>query len=299
MDPIDRLIASAAFKQQGNITRSQLLELGLSSGAIAHRVRIGLLHPVFRGVYAVGTPARSPLQRAAAAVLACGRHAALGASSAMTLYGVWRRWDTPFEVVVLKGDPRPQGIRVHRSRTLTRREIRTHHGIRATTLARALFDIAPRLTDEALARDVNNAFHSKQLTPNQLREFLARHPPGATTKRLTYFVTTVGGPTRSDWERAFPAFCARFGLPAPVMGIKAGSHTPDARWPELGIVFELDSWQYHNTRVDFEIDRDRDVDYVADDLIPIRITWERMTERPEREAERLHRIVALRRRRAA
>lgn len=81
---IDRLIAAVAAKQYGNITRQQLLELGLSSSGIVRRIEIGMLYPVFRGVYAVGSPARLPLQRAAAAVLACGPHAVLAGGSSMT-----------------------------------------------------------------------------------------------------------------------------------------------------------------------------------------------------------------------
>jgi hypothetical protein len=296
---IDRLIAAIAYRQHGNITRRQLLELGLSSTAISNRVRSGLLHPIFRGVYAVGTAPRSPVQRAAAAVLACGSHAALHASSAMALWGFWKRWDQPLEILVIKGDRRPRGIRVHRPRAITAGEITTQLGIRVTSPARTIFDITPRLNDKELQRDVNNALHSRFLTKSALAELLGRHPRNPATTRLRYFVTTEGGPTRSDWERAFPAFCERYGLPAPVMSLGAASHTPDASWPEPGIVIELDSWSFHNTRVDFETDRDRDLDYLVAGKLPIRITWERLEYMPEREAERLHKIVALRRRGAA
>jgi hypothetical protein len=300
-DLINRLIAAIAAKQFGNITRQQLLGLGLSSGAIKHRIRIGMLHPVYRGVYAVGAPPRLPLQRAAAAVLAGGGPAAasLAGGSGMTLWGFWRRWEQPFEIAILNGDRRLPNLTIHRPRNLIRSELRTHLGIRVTTPARTLFDVAPRLSDKQLKRDVNNALHSKFMNKPDLAVLLERHPHHPTTKRLQYFTTMTGGPTLSDWEREFPAFLASQGLPEPVMAIRQGAHTPDASWPELAIVFELDSWEYHNTRVDFETDRDRDVDYVAADLIPIRITWERMIDTPDREGARLRKIVALRRRRAA
>jgi hypothetical protein len=298
-DVIDRLIAAIAGRQHGNITRHQLLEAGLSSSGIAHRIRIGMLHPVFRSVYAVGTAPRSPLQRAAAAVLACGSRAALDASSAMTLWGFWKRWETPFEVVVLEGDRRPQGIRVHRPRNIARRDITTQLGVRVTTPARTIFSIAPRLNDRQLKRDVNNALHSKYLTKSALVDLLERHPHHPVAKRLRYFVTTEDGPTLSDWEREFPEFCEQFGLPRPVLGVPSTGHIIDAAWPGVEVLLELDSWEYHNTRVDFETDRDRDADAVAAGLPTVRITWERMKCRPEREAERLYRIVDRWRRRAA
>src|SRR3954452_16848957 len=40
-------------RQHGVITRSQLLAFGFSPKAIRHRISIGRLHPLRRGVYAV------------------------------------------------------------------------------------------------------------------------------------------------------------------------------------------------------------------------------------------------------
>jgi hypothetical protein len=260
VDLIDRRIASIAFKQHGNITRRQLLELGLSSSGIAHRIRLGMLYPVFRGVYAVGCSPQTPVQRAAAAVLACGPRAALGGSSAMTLWGFWRRWDRPFEVVVTSGHRHPKGIRVHRPRNLERRDIRTQFGIRVTSPARTMLDIAARRNDRQFRRDVNNALHSVYLNKGALVDLLERHPRHPAASRLAWFVTT------------------------------------DASWPQLGVVLELDSWEYHNQRFDFETDHDRDLDYIADDLIPARLTGELMMHIPNRTGERLRRFVEKRRR---
>lgn len=53
------------------ITREQLRALGFERGAIEHRLKIGRLHPVRRGVYAVGRPALSREGRWMAAVLVC------------------------------------------------------------------------------------------------------------------------------------------------------------------------------------------------------------------------------------
>ena len=196
---VDAAIAAVAATQNGNITRRQLLELGVDDGGIAWRVQIGRLHRVFRGVYAVGRRAITPQERAAAAVLACGPGAALSHSSAMALWGYWRHWDRPFAVTVV-GDRRTPGIRVHRSTTLRRRDITTQLGIRVTAPARTLLDMSPRLKDKALKRAVNNALNSLWLTEDQLAEALARHPNLRGAKRIAKLIGLPGTPTRSGWR---------------------------------------------------------------------------------------------------
>ncbi|HTT30184.1 MAG TPA: type IV toxin-antitoxin system AbiEi family antitoxin domain-containing protein [Solirubrobacteraceae bacterium] len=291
---MDRAIAAVAARQNGNITRQQLYGLGLDDNAIAYRIRVGRLYRVFRGVYSVGRPAITPHQRAAAAVLACGPGAALSQGSAMTLWGYWRHWDTPFEVTVV-GDRRTRGIHVHRSTTLRRPDITTQLGIRVTTPARTLIDMTPRLKDKALKRNVNNALNSRWLTEDQLADTLARHPNAPGTKRIAKLIGLPGTPTRSGWEDEFPAFCAKYGLPAPVMGQPFHGYILDALFVEDGVIVELDSWRFHKGKPAFETDRERDADTLAHGLVTVRITEERLEERPEREAKRLHAILWRRR----
>ena len=45
----------------------------------------------------------------------------------------------------------------------------------------------------------------------------------------------------------------------------------------------------------FETDRERDADTLASGFVTVRVTEERLDERPEREAERLHAILKRRR----
>jgi hypothetical protein len=52
--PRDLLVAGLAAAQHGVIARWQLFELGFGRGAIAHYLKVGRLHRVHPGVYAVG-----------------------------------------------------------------------------------------------------------------------------------------------------------------------------------------------------------------------------------------------------
>jgi predicted transcriptional regulator of viral defense system len=139
----DVKIARVAARQHGNITRAQLGAIGLSDDAIAHRARRGRLHRIHRGVFSVGRPAQTGLERASAAVLACGPTALLSHEAALVLWGFTSPWPSTFDVTVTAGNPRPKGITVHRSTQLARRDIRIQLGIRATSPARTILDCAP------------------------------------------------------------------------------------------------------------------------------------------------------------
>src|SRR5690349_1226970 len=110
-------MARVANRQHGNITRGQLLGMGLSRSAVGRRLASGVLHPEFRGVYRVGHRAPSVLARYAAAVLACGEGAALSGAAAAWVYGLLRGEPPRPEVVTLH-HRRVPGVIVHRARTL-------------------------------------------------------------------------------------------------------------------------------------------------------------------------------------
>ena len=292
---IDAAIAAVAAKQNGNVTTRQLLGLGLDRSAIRYRVRVGRLYPVYRGVYSVGRPAITPLERAAAAVLACGAGAALSHGSAMALWGFWRRWDQPLEVTAAR-HRRPTRIVLHRSRTLAWRDVRNHLGVRATTPARTILDMAPRLDDKQLKRTVSNALHSPWLTESQLEELLARQRGRPGAQRIASLIGLPGTPPRAGWEDEFPVFCAAYGLPAPVMGALVCGYVVDALFVEEKVIVELDSWEFHKDAIAFQTDRERDAETLAGGFATLRITWERIQRAPGREGPRLRRILAQRRR---
>jgi hypothetical protein len=288
---VDALIAAIADRQHGNITHAQLIALGLSESQIYYRVKMGRLHRVHRGVYAVGRPPKTALERAAAAVLACGQNAALSHRSALALWDLGK-WTRTIEVTA-PGDRRPKGVRAHQAYGLAPRDVRTHQGIRVTSPARTLLDCAPVLNDRALTRALNDARRSPhaRLRVHQLADVIERFPHHRGAKRLKPLVHVKGGPTRSEWEDAFPAFCERYGLPEPVMNTRVAGHEVDALFPAELVIVELDGWDFHSDREAFESDRDRDADTLAAGYHTVRATWERIHERPKREASRLHEIL--------
>ena len=167
----DALIAEVAARQHGVVTIAQLLAARLDRNAIKYRVRVGRLHLLHRGVYAVGHRPPSPLATAIAAVLACGPEAGLSHRSAGALWRLLPRWHKPTEVTAPTKRRHP-GIHVHRSRNI---DTTVHYGIRVTTPAPTLVDLADVLNPKHLTRALNEALVLRLVTANELASLLTRY----------------------------------------------------------------------------------------------------------------------------
>ena len=270
-DQIDQRIAAQAVRQQGFVTRAQLLKLGLTASGIKRRVAAGRLLPAYTGVYAVAYLRRDPVARAAAAVLACGPKAVLSHHSAAALWS-FRKWRGGAIDVTAPGKHRRRGISSHRC-ALTRREVTTHYGIRVTTVARTLVDIAPALDDRQLMRAINDALISNHLRDGDL-----------TGTRLERF---VGELSRSPLEDDFRPWLRAFGLPEPLYNVVLYGHELDAYYPAARLIVGVDGWPFHRTKSAFENDRERDAAMLAVGIVTIRTTRKRLEAAPRREADRL------------
>ena len=291
-----RPIALLAERHFGHAARDELLNTGLSRKAIDYRVRTGRLIIVYRGVYAVDYRRKEPIAIAAAAVLAGGPDAVLSHFSAAALWGLTKRWPDPPEITIVSGDRRPKGIRVHRSTTLTRQDIRHHRGIRTTSPARTTLDIAPNLNKSNLARAVNDGRLSGHLHLNALNDVIQHNPTHRGSALLAPFVADSSShPTRSSFEDDFLQFAQTHGLPTPRTNVHVGGYEVDILFEAERVIVELDGWHHHRSRESFERDRERDAHSLLAGYITVRITWARIHSDPEREAARLNAILQSRR----
>ena len=110
----DVLVARLAAQQWGVLSLDELRSCGLSRDAVESRVRSGHLHPLYRGVYAVGHTKLTLEGAFLAAVKACGPTAHLSHFSAAALYGLVR-WDYRYPQVTVTAKRRHAGIRIHRT----------------------------------------------------------------------------------------------------------------------------------------------------------------------------------------
>jgi predicted transcriptional regulator of viral defense system len=289
---IDRLIAELADRQHGVVATWQLVAMGLTHDDIRYRARIGRLHRIHRGVYAVGYRTLTPKGHRMAAVLAHGPDAVLSHRSAAAHWeigpGSWK-----FDVTTPHSKRNRKGMRTHTA-LLDPDEMTFRDGIPVTSVARTILDLAAVLRHDALTRLVENADRRELFDLKALDRVIARRPRAAGIARLRAVLAAYRGTadTRSGLERSFRALIARAGLPEPQYNVLVAGLTVDVYWPEWRLVVELDGRPYHSSPRALESDRLRDATLQKHDLRVLRVTDQRFTDDPDGV---LADIIALRR----
>jgi very-short-patch-repair endonuclease len=270
-------------RQHGVVARRQLLELGFSAHSIKHRVINGRLHPVARGVYAVGRPRLTLHGRWMAAVLSCGPKAVLSHESAAALWEIRPVTSNEIEVSVPAWVARRQrGIVVHRRTVLAAAGVTRLHAIPVTTTICTLVDIATCLERSDLEAAINEADKRDLTDPEELRSALddMRRRPGVKPLREVLDRRTFTL-TDSELERRFLPLVRKAGLPAAETGGFVNGFKVDFYWPELGLIVETDGLRYHRTPAQQARDRLRDHAHAAAGLTPLRFTRAQVRFEPD------------------
>jgi very-short-patch-repair endonuclease len=281
----DVRVARAAAEQWGVLSLDELFACGLLPGAVATRLRNGRLHPIHRGVYAVGHR-KLPLEgRFLAAVKACGASAVPSHHSAAALWG-FMPWEERYPEVTVVGPSsrRHPGLRVHRTRSLDLDDRTRHRAIPVTTPARTLLDLAATLDPKPLRAATRRAQSLYRVNVRQLAETLARHRGRKGAARLADIIATGPAPTKSELEDVVLDLILRGGHVHPDVNVPyyvEGRRTiPDFRWPEQRLVLEADSTTWHDNPLAREDDAQRQALLEAHGERVLRVTWKQAIARP-------------------
>jgi hypothetical protein len=269
----DSRVAVIAGRQHGVVTVAQLREAGIDKYGVRDRVRVGRLHRLHRGVYAVGHCSLSWRGRWLAAVLAAGDGAVLSHGSAAALWEYLRPIRGPVHVTVpaaVRRKSRP-GLQIHRSRTLAPRDVTRRHGIVVTAPARTIEDIRGTVEPYLFRRALRQAELAGHRVPHL-----------SAVKR-----------SRSDLELLFLAFCDHHGLPRPLVNHRVHGHRIDFFWPDQRLAVETDSWDYHRGSVAFEDDHDRDLGLRARRITTRRYTGDQLEAASDAVAADLREALGL------
>lgn len=284
-------------RQHGVVARSQLLARGLSPQGIKHRVSKGRLHPLWRGVYAVGRSEVSQHGRWMGAVLCCGQDALLSHRSAGALWGLLPperhrpRREREIEVVVSSNSARRRpGMRVHRRSDLAPEHRREVVGIPVTDPVSTLVDLASCIPRGLLERAINDADRLDLVDLEVLRTELDWLParPGMTVLR-----GLLGGGALTDTglERRFLLLARSAGLPRPETQAWVNGYRVDFYWPDLRLVVEADGWRYHRTAVAQTTDYRRDQAHTTSGMTTLRFSEEQIRFKPQEVSRTLAAVV--------
>lgn len=253
------------------------------------------MHRVFWGVYLVGHSVPAPLAVEQAALLAAGDDSFLSHYSAAYVHGFLPRPDGPVHVTTPRHRGRPRGIAVHTSLRLEPPDTTHRHGLRITSVARTLIDLAEVAAPRHLERALETALAQKRTTDRQLRALIGRSPGrrGAAILKALLDFRGDDGYARSRAEDVTRRLCRTGDLPQPRSNVMVAGYEVDFAWPPQRIVLEVDSWAHHSGRDQFEYDRRKTAGLQAAGYTVMRVTWRQLTEQPVASAAKIAAALAL------
>jgi hypothetical protein len=278
----DRLLNELAMSQYGAVGRWQALQLGVDADAIRRRCDHGTWRSETSRVVVTTASADTFERRLSVALLDAGPNSVLSHPTATRVFDVAGFTDSPIHVSRPRKNAHtpPDGVVWHHPRFLPAHHILVVNGLRVTTPARMVADLASladvpgtrpkalhpkkveRIADSAFAAGL---FRRAELEAMEtewcergrqgsvwLHEYLASRP-----KEWT--------PPASNVARRFVQLIKDAGMPEPRSEVNVGNGN---RWlgrvdcldPELPLIAEIDSDRYHIAPLDSESDARRDID---------------------------------------
>ena len=261
MDALSRQVFHLAERQHGIVALWQLARSGTSKEI---ELAVRGLRRVFRGVCATGD--LSELGWFMAGALAMGDSGAISHLSALQLLGLRPPAPGDLHVSFIGGSGRlpREGLIPHRRRHI---ETGTCHGIPVTSPTQSLKDAD--LRPYALYRAIEQAETLGYSTSLRLDD------PTVRLKRA------VRGKTRSDAEAQLLILCQQHGIELPLVNHRLNGIITDFHWPGPRVVLEVDGWEFHKERAQFEEDRRRELVHAAAGWQVIRASGLQVMTEPE------------------
>jgi very-short-patch-repair endonuclease len=301
----DRAIADIAGPQHGIVAGRQATAAGMTRKQIRRRVANGDLDDLGEDVLRFPGAHRTWRQRVSAAALA-GAGGVAATRTACALYGVPGFAENRVEVLRTVTDHSTSCLAVvHRTRWLPPWHITVIDGIRVTTMARTLFDLAAVVSFPRLERAVNNALLMRLVTLEQLdamlQEMAERGRSGIRPMRRILAKLGPGKPpSESELEDEFEALLGAANEPLPKRQVDVGGEhwigRVDYRDEGTPLLYEVDGRTYHQQQLESAADEVRDAELAAAGFILFRIKRWQLKDRPEwvlkviRELRRRHSV---------
>lgn len=192
-----------------------------------------------------------------------------------------------------RGRSSRDGIRVHRTSNLESREIRTKDGLRLTSPARTLLDMAEATPTSELRRAFGEAHVLRLVRTHEIEDLLERCPGrrgGVPIRALL----REGRPlfTRSELERRFLVPVQKAGLPCPSVNVRVAGYEVDFSWAAERVIVETDGLAFHGHHTAIERDRRKDLDLQSSGHRLLRVTHRQVADEGLRLAARLGAVLS-------
>jgi very-short-patch-repair endonuclease len=273
----------------------------MTDAVIANRTARGQLHPIFRGVFALGHAYVEGHARLFAALLVCGEGAIISHATAAALHGLRGTQPVLIDVIAPGQVGRKiDGIRSHHVPSPRGEEIVPVNRIPVTSPSRTVVDLAGSLGRRSLRAMVEQAAVLGLL---DLPAIDAASTPGrrgnsALQEILRAWRSDPAQPAdamqpdpgqadelRSTLEAKVLALIRAHEIPTPLcnqaLAVDGTTYTVDLLWRKQRLVVEADGHRFHGNRLAFERDRRRDRDLAMAGYRVLRVTWKQV----ETEAE--------------
>jgi very-short-patch-repair endonuclease len=249
-------VAATAARQDGVVSRRQLVDAGVREWSVPRRVRTGLLVPLGPETYRIAGAPESWRGRLRAALLELGDEAAISHRAAAAVHGFDGYPATPVEVTVPRHQRRRElpDVVVHSSRRWPRIDRCRSDGLLVTSPARTIIDLAGRSTGPELERAIGSALRDGGTSETFLRRRLSDlRGPGRDGVRLLDRVLADGvGLGHSELERAFLRLVERAGLERPrcqvTLDVRGERVRVDFLFERRRLIVEVDGHGTHATR---------------------------------------------------
>ncbi|MEI6374577.1 MAG: DUF559 domain-containing protein [Actinomycetes bacterium] len=283
-----RAVERLARDQQGVVTRTQAVDLGVSLKAQRRQLVSGAWRLHLGTLLVPATPRHPDAADAAALQRRLGPHTLVTGPTALRLQGA----ELADRLLIAWCPPGTQprissSVRILRDDTT--RLVNTERGLRLAATIDALLDTLITVDEARAGELLDRALQLRWITPeewaNAVTARLGRGRRGATRLRALTRRITEG--THSDGERRLARLLRRAGVTGWVANFLVltadgvAKAELDFAFPDLRICIEVDGRAAHSGGRAFDRDRRRQNDLSLDGWLVLRFTWHQIVNEPE------------------
>ncbi len=276
-----------AATQLGVVTRRQLIASRVSDHEIKTLLANGAIERAHPGVYIVSGSTRGDDQRALAACLACGDNAAASFGTAAGIIGIAPAPEDVHVTVPRERRPRSDTIRIHRTAVFGPSDVTRRGPLVYTTSQRTLADLAACTLKRQLTLLTDEVLRRRTISASALLRYIDRPSirvfPGIGVLRSIVNDRLAFGLPDTGFEALMIELLEEYALPRPkrqYRSLATGRRVRfDLAYPEQGFVVELDGWDPHSGRDQWQSDHDRDNALELAGWGRLGFTWEDVNHR--------------------